>query len=471
MIKKSQIGVIGLAVMGSNLARNFANKGFQTSVFNRSYEKTQELMKDHSHENLFGFEKLEDFIGSLESPRKIILMVKAGEAVDSVLEQITPLLNANDIVIDGGNSHFSDTEKRQEKLVSKNINFIGMGISGGEEGALNGPSMMPGGDKKAYQEISQIIESASASDGLGGKCVALVGSGASGHFVKMVHNGIEYAIMQLIAESYDLLKNIGKLDNAELSEVFQSWNKTRNLQSFLTEITAKIFQKKDLETGEYLIDLIKDQAQQKGTGKWTTFAAMDFGVSVGTVTAAVDCRILSGDPEMRTAGEFMQQNLIPNAPTPNKEDLVETVKNALTLGTVVAYDQGLNLIKKVAAEKKWEINLSEIVRIWRGGCIIRSDYLGLIQNVYSNNENQKNESLNEILEILSGEPQLELRKTINLGVSHGIPVLVFYNALHYLDSLIRKELPQNLTQAQRDFFGAHTYERKDKEGIFHTEWE
>lgn len=471
---KADIGLIGLAVMGQNLARNIA-RNFQVVVYNRTTEKMEQFIEEFGGDNLAGEATLEEFVKKLERPRKIMMMVKSGAPVDAVINQLMPLLEPDDIIIDGGNSNYHETNKRQKQLSHRGIHFIGMGVSGGEEGALNGPSMMPGGEKEAFETLLPILEKAAADDGIGGKCVDYIGPGSSGHFVKMVHNGIEYGIMQLIAESYDILKNIGGYTNQELAETFAEWNETKNLKSFLVEITAKIFSKKDQETGKDLIDLIKDAAKQKGTGKWTTFASMDFGSATPTVNTAVDSRIISGATVARNTGKNFPKALDSSIPTPDKDELKEIVKNALTLSTIVIYYQGFDLIHTASHEHQWELDLSNIARIWRGGCIIRSDFLDKLQKMFymGSNSGKRSESQMtkmEVLNIFNGKPQVDWRKTAILGAANAVPTPATSSALAYYDALRAKRLPQNLTQAQRDFFGAHTYERIDKEGNFHTEW-
>lgn len=473
-MEKANIGIIGLAVMGANLARNIS-RNFNVVVYNRTTEKMEQFIKEFDNEKLAGEATLEEFVKKLELPRKIILMVKSGDPVDSIINQLLPLLEPDDIVIDGGNSNYHDTNKRQKHLSHRGIHFIGMGISGGEEGALNGPSMMPGGEKDSFETLLPILEKSAAEDGLGGKCVDYIGPGASGHFVKMVHNGIEYGIMQLIAESYDILKNIGGFTNEELAETFAEWSQTENLKSFLIEITAKIFTKKDEETGKDLIDLIKDAAKQKGTGKWTTFAAMDYGSATPTINTAVDSRIISGAAISRNTGKNFPKALDSSIKTPDKATLKEIVKNALTMSSIITYYQGFDLIHTASHEQQWELDLSNIARIWRGGCIIRSDFLDKLQRIFymgrdtSKISETKMKKL-ELLNTFNGKPQLDWRKMIILGTANAIPVPATSSALSYYDALRAKRLPQNLTQAQRDLFGAHTYERIDKKGNFHTEW-
>ncbi len=454
---KSQIGLIGLAVMGENLARNIAGHGFKISVFNRTTEKTTQFIEKFKKNSLLtGTRNLKEFISSLETPRKIILLVKAGEAVDEIIKKLTPLLNKNDILIDCGNSHFKDTEKRQQYLKQKQIHFIGCGISGGEEGALKGPSLMPGGDKKAWKKIQLIFEKIAAKDFSDKPCVTYLGPGGSGHFVKMVHNGIEYAIMQLIAESYDILKNIGKFSNPELAKTFSNFNKTENLKSFLIEITAKIFTKK--EGSKYLIDLIKDSAGQKGTGKWTTQEALNLSASIPIINAAVDARVISGDETYRKNYKTFPKIILKI----KKQNITQLVHDALELSVVLSYIQGFELISKASLEYNWNLSLNEIARIWQGGCIIRSKILTENRFAIFNSP--------FFLKEFSNTKQKNWRKLLILTTSIGLPAPALSSALTYYDTLTNKNLPQNLTQAQRDFFGAHGYERIDKKGSFHTEW-
>lgn len=462
---KSKIGLIGLATMGANLARNLANKKIHTVVFNRTTEKTLEFIKEFGNEYLAGEKTLKNFIAKLEQPRKIFILVKAGEAVDMVINELIPLLDKEDILIDLGNSHYKDTMRRQSHLFPKKIHFLGCGISGGEQGALHGPSLMPGGDKKAYAKVSKFLEKISAQDSSKGKCVTYLGPEGSGHFVKMVHNGIEYAIMQLIAESYDILKNIGKFNNEELAKIFTDYNKSTN--SYLLEITAKIFQKK--EGGKYIIDFIKDIAGQKGTGKWTTEEAHNFGVALTSVNSAVDARILSGDIPSRTISPKIVKFRKNKTKLPDKKTLIEIVEDSLEMCSLITYLQGFNLIRAASSEYQWNLDTSEIARIWQGGCIIRSNLLKNLQKAFSETKEAKAER-SKVVEPLSSKAQNHLRTLINLATSEGIPVLTFSSTLAHFDTFLRPRLPQNLVQAQRDFFGAHGYERTDKKGVFHTEW-
>jgi 6-phosphogluconate dehydrogenase len=462
-MSKSNFGLIGLGTMGAALARNINSRGFTVSTYNRSFEKTEAFLKEFGSESLSGYEKIEDFIQSLEAPRKIILMIKAGGAIDTVVEQLAPLLEPGDIIIDGGNSHYKDTIRRETELAKKNMHFIGMGISGGEEGALEGPSMMPGGSPEAYKAIEPIVMAAAADDGLGGKCVTHIGNNGAGHFVKMVHNGIEYGIMQLTAEIYDILKTLGKFTNQELGETFNDYNK--DLNSFLLEISADIF-----TYPEDLVDKIKDTAKQKGTGKWTTIAALDYGVATPTINAAVDARIMSGSHELRDRRAESPEVLNSEVEIPSKEVLKSMAQSALEASSICAYSQGFELLIAASKEYDWNLNLSEIARIWRGGCIIRSNYLEFFQKTYSDNIEDVNKTLPKLIKKLSGEAQSNWRKIIEVAIAHGIPTPTLSASINYYDSVRKSRLPQNLTQAQRDYFGAHTYQRIDKEGVFHTKW-
>lgn len=473
-MNKSQIGLVGLATMGANLARNIENKGFHISVFNRTTEKTEKFIQDFGKESggkLHGSKTLKEFVASLEAPRKIILLVKAGQPVDDMITELSPLLDKNDIIIDCGNSHFKDTERRQNALASQGLNFIGCGISGGEEGALHGPSLMPGGSKAAWEKIRPIFEKVAAKDFQGKPCVIHIGDLGSGHFVKMVHNGIEYAIMQILAESYDILKTVGKFTNPELSKIFAGYNKNSNLKSFLIEITTKILNKK--EDGKFIIDYIKDAAGQKGTGKWTTEIAHDLGIYSPTINVAVDARIVSGDTKVRQMSQGMlKQNIAAKKLTSSgKKNLIKQVENALELATILCYEQGIGLISKTSKEFDWKLNLAEITRIWQGGCIIRSSYLkDLTTALNPANEKAAMSAFHKIMKTLNGDKQKSWRKLMSLAMESGIPTPAFYACLGYFDSYAKARLPQNLIQAQRDFFGAHGYERTDKEGSFHTEW-
>lgn len=460
-----QLGVIGLSTMGSNLARNAAHHGAKVSVFNRTTEKMEEFLKNHGAEGEFtGCKTIEEFCASLQAPRAILIMVKAGQPVDDVITELLPHLTQGDILIDGGNSHYPDTQRRYKTLADMKVHFVGMGVSGGEEGALHGPSMMPGASKEAFDHLQPLLSAMAADDGAGGKCVAYIGEGGSGHFVKMVHNGIEYGMMQMICESYDLLKRLGGFSNAELGQIFTDWSTSPELRGFLMEITAKIFSKKDTDTGSDLLDVVKDAAGQKGTGKWTTEAAFNYGVSVPSITAAVDARIMSSAKDFREmqakATPLMTEDI-----EVDKQELVSEVRLALELSMLNAYAQGLQLISEASKQENWNLNISEICRIWRGGCIIRSSMVEMYQKAFAGD---RDAGLALRARFTAG--QIAWRHTVVLGALRGIPLPAISSALWYYDTYRTARLPQNLLQAQRDFFGAHGFERLDKEGSFHAEW-
>lgn len=460
-----QLGVIGLSTMGSNLARNAAHHGAKVSVFNRTTEKMEEFLKNHGTEGEFtGCKTIEEFCASLQAPRAILIMVKAGQPVDDVITELLPHLTQGDILIDGGNSHYPDTQRRYKTLADMKVHFVGMGVSGGEEGALHGPSMMPGASKEAFDHLQPLLSAMAADDGAGGKCVAYIGEGGSGHFVKMVHNGIEYGMMQMICESYDLLKRLGNFSNTELGQIFTDWSTSPELRGFLMEITAKIFSKKDTDTGSDLLDVVKDAAGQKGTGKWTTEAAFNYGVSVPSITAAVDARIMSSAKDFRDmqakATPLMTEDI-----DVDKQELVSEVRLALELSMLNAYAQGLQLISEASKQENWNLNISEICRIWRGGCIIRSSMVEMYQKAFAGD---RDAGLALRARFTAG--QIAWRHTVVLGALRGIPLPAISSALWYYDTYRTARLPQNLLQAQRDFFGAHGFERLDKEGSFHAEW-
>lgn len=463
-----QLGVIGLGTMGANLARNAARNGATVVLFNRTPEKTDEFMKNFGSEGTFIATKtIEEFVGALQSPRPILLMVKAGEAVDEMITQLQEFLTAGDILIDAGNSHDEDTQARTQKLKAKSLHFIGMGVSGGEEGALHGPSMMPGGDKAAYDLLEPLFKKMAADDGQGGKCVSYIGPDGAGHFVKTVHNGIEYGIMQLIAESYHLLKSLGGLSNKELADVFGEWSRSQDLKGFLMEITAKIFTKKDDPSSADLIDVIKDAAAQKGTGKWTTIAAFNYGVAVPTVTAGVDARIMSSAKDFRTLQAKATPLVVDDIPI-DKKDLIANVRVALELSMLNAYAQGLQLLSEGSKQSSagWNLNIPEICRVWCGGCIIRSTMVELYQKAFAGDR----DAGLALRARFAGQNQIDWRRIVALGALRGIPLPAMSSALWYYDSYRTERLPQNLVQALRDCFGAHTFERLDKEGSFHADW-
>lgn len=465
-------GLIGLAVMGENLALNVERNGFPVAVYNRTSSVTDKFMAERAQgKNLKPTYSLEEFVQSLERPRRILIMVKAGAPVDAVMNQLKPLLQDGDMIIDGGNSLYTDTERRVKEMESTGLRFIGMGVSGGEEGALNGPSLMPGGTKEAYDSIEPIVTKIAAQVA-DGPCVTYIGPGGSGHYVKMVHNGIEYGDMQLIAEAYDLLKNALGLDHNQLHEVFSEWNTTDELNSFLIEITANIFTKIDDETGLPLVDLILDKAGQKGTGKWTVETALDLGISIPTIIAAVNARIVSSIKDERVAAS---KEL--TGPTGKYEGdtkaFVSKVRDALYCSKICSYAQGMALISKASKELfDGKVKLDECARIWKGGCIIRAGFLGKIQNAFIENPDLPNLLLAPEFKQTILDRQQAWREVLMEAARLGIPVPAFSASLDYFDSYRRARLPQNLTQAQRDYFGAHTFERTDKPRgeFFHADW-
>ncbi len=468
-----KFGVIGLAVMGENIALNIERNGFPISVYNRTASVTERFMKDRAEgKNVFGAATLEDFVASLERPRRILVMVKAGAAVDAVLEQLSALLEDGDIVIDGGNSNWQDTERRAKESAGRPYSFFGMGVSGGEEGALWGPSMMPGGDRAAYDELSPILEKIAAKTD-SGACVAYCGRGSAGHFVKMVHNGIEYGDMQLIAESYDLLSALGGVESGlEQQAIFSNWN-GGELQSFLIEITSRIVGHADRETGEgLLIDKIKDAAGQKGTGKWTTISALELGVPVPTITAAVDARIVSSmrDERLKAANRLTGSAPPAGGLRVDRERFVSDVRNALYASKICSYAQGMALLRAASEAHDYAIDLGEVARIWKGGCIIRAAFLDDITKAFKRNPGLVNLLLDEFFANALSEREEALRRVVSLACGHGLPVPAMAASLAYYDSYRRARLPAYLIQAQRDYFGAHTFERIDMEGTFHEDW-
>jgi 6-phosphogluconate dehydrogenase len=462
-------GVIGLAVMGENLALNVERNGFPVAVYNRTAQVTQSFMERRAQgKNVKPTYSLEEFVESLERPRRILLMVKAGGAVDAVIDQLRPLLQDGDMIIDGGNSLYDDTERRTKDLESTGLRFIGMGVSGGEEGALNGPSLMPGGTRAAYDSIEPIVQKIAAQVD-DGPCVTYIGPRGAGHYVKMVHNGIEYGDMQLIAEAYDLMKSVLGLDHNQLYEVFAEWNTTEELDSYLIEITTDIFTNLDPDTGKPLVELILDAAGQKGTGRWTVMSALDLGVGIPTITAAVNARILSSIKDERVAAS--KELAGPSASfSGDVKDMVNKIRDALYCSKICSYAQGMALIGAASNHYDYGINLGETARIWKGGCIIRAGFLNKIKHAYDENPNLPNLLLAPEFKQTILDRQAAWREVIALAAHQGIPVPAFSASLDYFDSYRRDRLPQNLTQAQRDYFGAHTYQRTDKEGTFHTEW-
>lgn len=467
-MSKQQIGVIGLAVMGKNLALNIESRGYTVSVYNRSAEKTEELLDHAQGKNLFGTYSLEEFVDSLESPRKILLMVKAGKPTDDMIDQLKPLLSKGDILIDGGNSYFIDTQRRSSELESAGIRYIGTGVSGGEEGALKGPSIMPGGQEDAYRLVEPILKAISAKVN-GDPCCTYIGPDGAGHYVKMVHNGIEYGDMQLISEAYHLLKEVLSLNAEELHQVFDEWNQGE-LDSYLIEITADIFTKIDPDTKKPLVDLILDTAGQKGTGKWTSQSALDLGVPLSIITESVFSRFISSMKEERLAASKLLKGPDRKEVPSDKKEFIEAVRKALFASKICSYSQGFAQMSAASKAYGWKLDFGKIAMIFRGGCIIRARFLQNIKEAYDKNPGLNNLLLDPYFNQIVCEYQDAWRKVVMTAVANGIPVPAFASSLSYYDSYRAETLPANLLQAQRDYFGAHTYQRVDKDGTFHTNW-
>lgn len=465
-MKKQQVGVIGLAVMGKNLAMNIADHGFSVSVFNRTPGKISELLKEAAGKDVVGPFTLEEFVESLEIPRKIILMVKAGDAVDETIKQLLPLLDKGDLVMDGGNSYYLDTIRRSRELESMGYLFLGTGISGGEEGARKGPAIMPGGREEAYRRMEPILTAISAKVD-GEPCSTYIGENGAGHFVKMVHNGIEYADMQLISEAYDIMRKVLKLQPEELHQIFDDWNKGE-LNSYLIDITKDIFLKKDSDSEGYLVDKILDVAGQKGTGKWTGQISLDLGVPSPTITNAVYERYLSSLKEERIEASVTLKG--PEQTITAELTLVEGIRRALYASKICAYAQGFGLLRAASEQYDWNLRLGAIAGIFRGGCIIRAQFLNQITSAYENNPKLVNLMMADYFKAILSNYQQDWREVIKTAISAGVAVPAFSSALAYYDSYRSKKLPMNLLQAQRDYFGAHTYQRTDKDGIYHTIW-
>ncbi|MGF6353849.1 6-phosphogluconate dehydrogenase [Paenibacillus sp. 4624] len=467
-MSKQQIGVIGLAVMGKNLAFNIESKGFSVSVFNRSPEKTHDLLKEAEGKNLIGTFSIEEFVASLESPRKILIMVQAGKATDATIEQLLPHLDQGDIIIDGGNAYFPDTQRRSKELEAKGFRFIGAGVSGGEEGALKGPAIMPGGQESAYELVEPILTAISAKVG-DDACSTYIGPDGAGHYVKMVHNGIEYGDMQLIGEAYHLLKSVLNVSVEELHEIFSEWNQGE-LDSYLIEITADIFSKYDPETGKPMVDVILDAAGQKGTGKWTSQSALDLGVPLSMITESVFSRFLSAMKDERIAASKILNGPKVEAFSGDKKAFIENVRKALFASKIVSYAQGFAQMRAASDEYGWDLKYGNIAMIFRGGCIIRSQFLQNIKEAYDKDAALKNLLLDPYFQNIVESYQDAWREVVAAAVKQGIPVPGFSSALSYYDSYRTERLPANLLQAQRDYFGAHTFQRVDKEGSFHFQW-
>ncbi|MFF2484182.1 NADP-dependent phosphogluconate dehydrogenase [Paenibacillus sp. NPDC058071] len=467
-MSKQQIGVIGLAVMGKNLALNIESRGFTVSVYNRSREKTDDLVKEAADKNLVPYYSVEDFVNSLEVPRKILIMVQAGAGTDATIDSLLPYLDQGDIIIDGGNAYFPDTQRRSKALEEKGFRFIGTGVSGGEEGALKGPSIMPGGQESAYKLVEPILTAISAKVGEDA-CCTYIGPDGAGHYVKMVHNGIEYGDMQLICEAYDLLKNVLDVSTEELHSIFSEWNKGE-LDSYLIEITADIFSKYDEETGKSMVDVILDSAGQKGTGKWTSQSSLDLGVPLSIITESVFTRFLSAMKEERVAASKVLNGPEKVAFQGDKAAFIESVRKALFASKICSYAQGFAQMRAASDEYGWNLRYGDIAMIFRGGCIIRAGFLQNIKDAYDRDANLRNLLLDPYFQNIVESYQGAWREVVGTAVANGVPVPAFASALAYFDSYRSERLPANLLQAQRDYFGAHTFKRVDKEGSFHYNW-
>ena len=468
MTKLADLGVTGLAVMGANLARNAARKGFRVAVHNRTNDKTDRLVAEHGDEGAFtATHSIEQFVASLSKPRVIIIMVKAGKPIDDVIAELVPHLDAGDIIVDGGNSLFSDTRRRERELAERKLLFVGMGVSGGEEGALEGPSMMPGGAKAAWDRIAPMVTKMAVSvDGT--PCCAYMGPDGAGHYVKMVHNGIEYADMQLIAEAYDLMRTVYGMKAQEISKVFADW-KTGDLDSYLIEITATVLAKQDPSTGAALVDVIRDEAEQKGTGRWTAQSALDLGVPITAITEAVYARSLSGRPAQRAAAAKVLGSKAVAAKTATPAE-IDKIRDALYASKIVAYAQGFEQLAVASEQFNWNLDPGLIATIWRGGCIIRAAFLDRIRESYKAHPDAPSLLLQSYFKeaVVKAEPAW--RDVVVLAVQSGVPVPAVSSSLAYFDGLRRARGPANLLQGLRDYFGAHTYRRTDKEGSFHIRW-
>lgn len=464
--KKSDIGVIGLSVMGRNLAYNIAERQYKVSLYNRTSSVLDEVLQSDFHKNFVPCYELKDFVEGIEKPRKIIMMIKAGEAVDLMIEQLLPFLEEGDNLIDGGNSFFEDTQRRYEYLKKKSVHYFGVGISGGEEGARTGPAIMPGGDSEVYHShIRKILEDISAKVE-GNPCCCYTSSGGAGHYVKMVHNGIEYGDMQLISEIYLMLNLVGGCSNDEMHRIFKKWNEVE-LESYLIQITANILKVKEKDS--YLLDLILDKASQKGTGKWMSLQAIELGINTSVITTALNSRYMSNLKADRMKAEVLFKNKKP-LPVEEKEAFIELSKNSLFLAKIISYSQGFQLLKAAEKEYHWDFDFSGIARIFRGGCIIQAKFLDQISDAFSRNKNLENLLFDSYFSEIVKRNQEDLRKLVILAVQNGVPVPALSSALSYLDEYSTARGGAHLIQAQRDYFGAHTFERIDKDGAYHFDW-
>ncbi|MFS7254225.1 NADP-dependent phosphogluconate dehydrogenase [Carnobacterium divergens] len=469
-MSKQEIGVIGMAVMGKNLALNIESRGYSVSIFNRTGSKTEEVVAEHPDKKLVPTYTIEDFVASLEKPRRILIMVKAGAPTDMTIQALLPHLDKGDILIDGGNTFFKDTIRRNEELDQSGINFIGTGVSGGEEGALKGPAIMPGGQKEAYDLVAPIFEKiAAVAKEDGEPCVTYIGPNGAGHYVKMVHNGIEYGDMQLIAESYALLKDVAGLSVEEAAAVFTEWN-NGELDSYLMEITSDILTRKDPETGKPIVDVILDRAGNKGTGKWTSQSALDLGVPLPLITESVFARYISAMKEERVNASKVLPKPATFKLTEEKAEFIEKIRQALYFSKIMSYAQGFAQMSIASEEYNWDLQYGEIAKIFRAGCIIRARFLQKITDAYDREPALKNLLLDEYFIDITKNYQDAVRDVVGIAVKAGVPIPTFSSAIAYYDSYRSENLPANLIQAQRDYFGAHTYERTDKEGVYHYDW-
>ena len=461
----ANIGIYGLGVMGANLARNFASHGHSVAVFNRKYDVTEKFISDYSNEGKFlPSRELTEFIQSIESPKRVFMMVPAGSVTDEVIDQILPLLKPSDILLDGGNAHYSDTRRREERIRPTGVMYFGVGVSGGEEGALKGPAIMPGGDKESYKQIGPLLESIAARVN-GEPCCAWVGPDGAGHFVKMVHNGIEYADMQFISEVYDLLRKVDGLSPAEIAELFKKWN-SGLLNSYLTEVAVEVLKQVDSRTNKPFLDIISDRAAQKGTGKWTIETALGLGSPVTAISAAVSARMLSADIESRKAIQSVLK------PVTAKKELkvAPLVEEALWVAKVIAYSEGMTMIAKSNSDFGWGIKPSQVIALWRGGCIIRAELLNDLKKAFDLDPELKSLLASKHFAKEIQWRQSKLRSLIGIAIAEGVPTMALSSALNYLDFMQQPRSSTSLIQGMRDFFGSHTYGRTDEEGVFHTLW-
>lgn len=466
---KPQIGVVGMAVMGKNLALNIESRGNTVAIFNRTGSKTKAVVEEHPDKKLVPSYKIEDFVASLEKPRRIIMMVKAGAGTDAVIKELLPLLDKGDVLIDGGNTFFEDTMRRSAELDKSGINFIGMGVSGGELGALHGPSLMPGGQKEAYDLVAPILEAISAKAEDGAPCVTYIGPNGAGHYVKMVHNGIEYGDMELIAESYNLMRNLLGLDVKEMADIFSEWNKGE-LDSYLIDITADILTRKDdLGSDKPIVDMILDRAGNKGTGKWSSQSALELGVPQSVITESVYARYISAMKQERVEASKVLPKPVANVSV-DKKEAIEMIRKALYFSKLMSYAQGFEQLRFASEKYDWKLQYGDLAKIWRAGCIIRARFLQNITDAYNKKPDLQNLLLDDYFLNIANNYQESVRDLVGVAVKAGVPVPGFSAAISYYDSYRSAVLPANLTQAQRDYFGAHTYERTDRDGSYHYSW-